>query len=101
MDDQVAAQENERRKSLRLDMENEMVAIYWSDEIGNVRSKFTACVDVCNGGISINLDSPLIVATEIEVIVNPIDSASPKRKARVLRCSQQQSGWYLIGLTFD
>jgi hypothetical protein len=101
MDDQQADQELERRKSLRLDMENELVALFWEDDGGYNLSKRVVCIDVCNGGISINSDSPMKISKVIEVVLNPRDADSPKRKARILRCIEQETGWYFVGLSFE
>ena len=95
--EQIVDDVAERRKSLRLDMENHLVSILGPNE---GQTKQVVCVDVCNSGISLNLDAPLDVDAEIFVILNPADSDSPKRKGKVLRCVKQDSGWYQIGLHF-
>ncbi|NRA84915.1 MAG: hypothetical protein HRU22_14445 [Gammaproteobacteria bacterium] len=50
--------------------------------------------------MSLNVDTPIMVDTVIDVMLTPADTESPKRKAKVLRCIKQDTGWYLIGLHF-
>ena len=97
MVEQIVAEGVERRKSLRLDMEHHLVTIWGPNQSS---MKQVVCVDVCNGGVSLNVDTPITVDTVIDVMLTPADTESPKRKAKVLRCIKQDTGWYLIGLHF-
>jgi len=93
--------EQERRNSLRLDMESKLVAISVTKPDGVIKSKNVSCVDISNGGISIVNDEPLAVGQIIQVQTNPQDTSCPTLNATVLRCHIQQSGWYNIGLLFQ
>ncbi len=93
--------EQERRSSLRLDMENELVAIFIKNSQGEEKIKYVSCLDISNGGISINNDEPLEVGSFIKIQTNPRDESCPAYSVKVLRCNVQDSGWYNIGLIFQ
>ena len=100
MGDSPTPEQLERRKSLRLDMEQELVSIHWQDYNDNKQSQRVICIDVCNGGISVSAENPFSLESTIEVNLNPTDSLSPMRAARVMRCEEQESGYFHIGLMF-
>jgi len=93
--------EIERRQHFRLDMEKELVDIFWLDEQGEERRKKVACRDFSRGGLRI--DSDIEMAEDLAVIVtfkvNTVGSQSLKGK--VLRCTPQQNGWYEIAFQLE
>jgi len=93
--------DQERRNSLRLDMESQLVAISVIKPGGEIKSKTVSCFDISKGGISIVNDELLVVGQVIQVQTNPQDASCPILNARVLRCHIQQTGWYNIGLLFQ
>lgn len=93
--------EKERRSSLRLDMENELVAIFITNSHGVEKIKNVSCIDISNGGISINNDEPIAIDTLLKLQTNPRDKACPTYPVKVIRCDIQDSGWYNIGLIFQ
>jgi len=96
-----ALTDQERRNSLRLDMESQLVAISVINPDGVIKSKTVSCFDISKGGISIINDELLIVGEVIQVQINPQDTSCPTLNARVLRCHMQPSGCYNIGLLFQ
>jgi len=93
--------DQERRNSLRLDMESQMVTISIMKPDGATNRKNVSCVDINKGGISIVSDEQLVVGQVIQVQTNSKDTSCPTLNATVLRCHIQQSGWYNIGLLFQ
>lgn len=94
------AEQMERRRSLRLDMEQELVTIQWLDQLGNEHLEQMVCIDICNGGIAIESNTILSVESTVDVIINPGDTQSPKHTAQIIRCNEQPSGCFHIGLVF-
>lgn len=90
---------NDRRASLRLDMEKQQVSVTWSED-GAVRQKELTCFDVSGGGFSLEMEFPLPVGTEV-VVCFQVDSPDAKRfEAKVLRVCQLEHGWFTIGCQF-
>ncbi len=93
--------EIERRSSFRLDMEKELVDITWLDDSGNERVKKIACLDFSRGGLKLDCDEALPVASPVTVIFKSADVNSQKLSGRVLRCTKQESGWFKVALILD
>ncbi len=93
--------EMERRKSFRIDMEKELVDIVWQDDTGNKHDKKIACIDFSRGGLKVECDVAISVATEVTVIFKAAHPNCQKLDGRVQRCVQQKSGWFEIALLLD
>lgn len=91
----------ERRSSLRLDMESELVVIYLKNAAGVEKEKHVTCVDISNGGLAVNSDEAIEIGSLIKVKTNPQDTDCPIYNAKVLRCDVQGTGWYNIGFVFQ
>ncbi|MDP2560581.1 PilZ domain-containing protein [Psychrobium sp. 1_MG-2023] len=100
MNNNSSVNPQERRQSLRLDMESELVAIYWRDSQGEQHSQSVVCIDVSSGGIAVSIDVEFQLDDEVEVQFNPHDSKSPKRSAIILRCHKLRDGSYHVGMSF-
>lgn len=91
----------ERRNSFRLDMEKELVDMTWSDVNGQERVKKIACLDFSRGGLKLDCDEKIEVATAVTVIFKSANANSQKLAGKVLRCTEQDNGWFNIALTLD
>lgn len=90
---------NERRDSMRIDMEKSLVSLSFIDESGNNKQRDVICVDVSNGGLQVEMDAPLPLRGEVDIVFR--GSPTPKVfRATVLRCNQQDHGWFTIGLQY-
>ncbi|MEY8213942.1 MAG: PilZ domain-containing protein [Colwellia sp.] len=90
--------ELERRQSLRLDMEKELVDIVWTDENGQERVKKIACLDFSRGGLRLDCDQVIAVHTAVVIVFKSANANSRKLHGTVLRCIKQHSGWYEIAI---
>ncbi|NRA54009.1 MAG: PilZ domain-containing protein [Gammaproteobacteria bacterium] len=99
--EKTASELQERRRSLRLDMESELVAISLKNASGIVKTKLVDCDNISQTGLSYINDEPIAIGEIVEVQTNPKDQSCPTLRATVLRCDVQQSGWYNIGLFFQ
>lgn len=93
--------ELERRSSFRLDMENELVDMIWTDENGQERTKKIVCLDFARGGLKLNCDICLPVQTAVTVFFKSANANSQKLFGKVLRCVKQDNGWFEIALILD
>ncbi|WP_440875253.1 PilZ domain-containing protein [Thalassotalea sp. PLHSN55] len=90
--------ETERRKSFRIDMEKELVDIVWTDSNGNQRQKKIACLDFSRGGLRLDCDQAIDANTAVTVVFKQAAAKSQTLDGKVLRCIQQDSGWFEIAL---
>ena len=91
----------ERRSSFRLDMENELVDIMWTDENGQERTKKIVCLDFSRGGLKLDCDITLPVQTAVTVFFKSANANNQKLYGKVLRCIKQDNGWFEIALVLD
>ena len=91
----------ERRKFFRLDMEKELVDISWQDEHGQAQKKKIICLDFSRGGLKLDCDRAIAVATSVTVIFKSANPGSQKLEGKVLRCLPQDNGWFQIALILD
>ncbi|SET20556.1 PilZ domain-containing protein [Thalassotalea agarivorans] len=91
----------ERRQSIRLDMEKEIVDIQWTDENNNTRMKKVACVDISRAGIKLDCDQDIPLETRVQVTLKPNTDGSQELGGTVARCIQQDNGWFDIALAWD
>lgn len=91
----------ERRSSFRLDMEKELVDIVWTDESGQERTKKIACLDFARGGVRVDCDIELPVQAAVTIVFKSASANSQKLYGKVLRCVQQDNGWFEIALVLD
>jgi hypothetical protein len=89
----------ERRKSIRLDMEKELVDIVWVDEQGQARTKKIACLDFAKGGVKLDCDITLPTQTKVTIHFKSANASNQKLYGKVLRSVKQDNGWYQIVLT--
>lgn len=88
--------EIERRQSFRLDMEKELIDIQWTDDAGRTIKKKLACRDFSKSGLRIDSDVEIAVGTQVTVIIKSNTKQSQTLLAKVIRCLQQDNGWYEV-----
>ena len=96
-----AEQHEERRQSMRLDMEKELIDIQWQDEAGNLMRKKIACLDFSKGGVRLDCDQAIPLHTKAEIIFKAAESKSQTLKGQIIRCLKQENGWFEIALRLD
>ncbi|KGJ97475.1 PilZ domain-containing protein [Colwellia psychrerythraea] len=96
-----SSEEQERRKSFRLDMEKELVDIVWIDKSGQEHNKKIACLDFARGGLRLDCDQSLATNTAVTVVFKSANASNQKLYGKVLRSVKQESGWFEIALVLD
>lgn len=88
----------ERRSSLRVDMEAERVRLSWIDAQGEQHNDEGVCIDLARHGILCDYKKPFALGELVEVTFN---SNTPKQntlKGQVCRCSQSHEQSYHIAM---
>lgn len=91
----------DRRQSFRLDMEKEMVDIHWVDDQEKSYYKTIACLDFSKGGLKLDCDHAIPINTETTVIFKAAHANSQKLSGRVIRCIEQENGWFEVALRLN
>ncbi len=98
---QSSSDEADRRQSFRLDMEKELVDIFWLDEQGKKHTKKIACLDFSRGGLKLDCDQALPLQANVTIVFKSSNTCTQKLNGKVLRCNKQENGWYEIALIMD
>lgn len=88
----------EKRQSLRVDMEAERVVLHWHDADGNLQSDFGVCIDLARRGVLVEFRNPFALGDLIEVTFNPNTDKQNTVKGQVCRCSECHSKSYHIAM---
>lgn len=91
----------ERRKSFRLDMEKELVDIFWTDEKGQEHNKKIVCVDFSRGGLKLDCDQNLPINTAVIIVFKSENTSNQKLYGKVFRSIEHESGCFEIGLILN
>lgn len=91
---------SERRSSLRLDMEQQLVTIRWQNTDSETIERDVVCKDVSNGGLKLELGIPIDVNSQVTIFFTPANISTQTFNAKVIRCAQCEHGWYELGLQF-
>ncbi|MEW6989736.1 PilZ domain-containing protein [Colwelliaceae bacterium 6441] len=92
---------SERRQSFRLDMEKELVDITWTTESGQEANKKIVCVDFSKGGLKLDCDQSIAINTEVTLRFKAAAENSQLLKGKVIRCIQQDNGWFELALKLN
>lgn len=92
---------SERRSSVRLDMEKQVVSITWNDNENQSHTQKVTCLDVSRGGLKLEMAHAIEVNSIVEVQFTADDISNKSFAAKVIRCVQLEHGWYNIGLQFS
>ncbi|QYJ96253.1 PilZ domain-containing protein [Shewanella alkalitolerans] len=78
----------ERRQSLRVDMEAERIQISWTDGLGVVHTDDAICMDLARRGVLIEYKQAFTLGELLKVTFNPNTDKQNSIKAQVCRCSE-------------
>ncbi|ARD44474.1 PilZ domain-containing protein [Colwellia sp. PAMC 21821] len=92
------SEENERRRSFRLDMEKELIDIVWTDDNGDEKSKKIVCLDFSRGGLKVDCDCEIAANTQVMIIFKAANPNSQKLYGKVIRCIKQDNGWFEVAM---
>ncbi len=85
----------DRRRSMRLDLENEPVQINWKDSKGEQQSIEAICIDISRRGMLITHCDDLPIGTKLTVkFTSEQASNSEHLKAKVARCHRKNFSSY-------
>ncbi|MCL1089502.1 PilZ domain-containing protein [Shewanella profunda] len=88
----------EKRASLRVDMEAERVILNWIDPEGVNHCDDGICIDLARKGILFDYKNPFALGELVEVTFNPNTSKQNMVKGQVCRCSQCHEKSYHIAM---
>lgn len=88
----------EKRNSLRLDMEAERVLIHWTDKYSTEHTDNAVCIDLARRGILIDYKKPFELGELVSVTFHPGTSQQNTIKGQVCRCSQRHDQSYHIAM---
>lgn len=89
---------DERRQSLRVDMESERIKIAWTDASGETKYDDALCADLSRRGILIEYHLPFTLGELLDITFNHNTDKQNTIKAQVCRCQQQNSENYRTAL---
>jgi c-di-GMP-binding flagellar brake protein YcgR len=93
--------DDERRNSFRLDMEKELVDIFWHTESGDNISQRIVCLDFSKGGLKLACEQAIPLDTEVKVCFKAADKNSQMLFGQVIRQVQQPDGFFDIALRLN
>lgn len=88
----------EKRQSLRLDMEAEKIILRWADDKGVEHTDSGVCIDLARHGVLIEYSRPFAMGDLIEVTFNPGTDKQHSVKGQVCRCTQPQAEHFHIAM---
>ena len=94
-------QEIERRGAFRLDMEKELVDVSWTDGGGQPFKRKITCVDFSRTGVRLDSDQEIPLETVMRVTFKASHPDSRAVTGKVIRCLEQDNGWFEIALQLD
>ena len=96
--DSIPSEFEEKRQSLRVDMEAERVVLNWRDAEDNAKRDFGVCIDLARRGLLIEYHQPFALGMLIEVTFNPNTDKQSTVKGQVCRCSECHSNGFHIAM---
>jgi c-di-GMP-binding flagellar brake protein YcgR len=87
----------ERRKSFRIDMENESVDLLWRDTEGQSHKVSSVCLDFSKGGMKVEHDFAILPNTKVNFRFQSEHPDSIALHAKVVRCLEMENGRFSIG----
>ncbi|MGL5360616.1 MAG: PilZ domain-containing protein [Shewanella sp.] len=88
----------ERRCSLRVDMEAERVLLSWMDAAGTLHTDEGVCIDLARRGVLCDYRKPFAIGELVEVTFHPNTPKQNTLKGQVCRCSQSHEQSYHIAM---
>ncbi|MCG9966115.1 MAG: PilZ domain-containing protein [Shewanella sp.] len=88
----------EKRSSLRVDMEAERVLLHWTDKNGVEHTDEGVCIDLARRGILFDYKKPFALGDLVRVTFNPDTSQQNSVKGQVCRCSKRHDQSYHVAM---
>ncbi|MEJ6518983.1 pilus assembly protein PilZ [Shewanella sp. BC20] len=89
---------DEKRGSLRVDMEAERVLLHWTDNDGIEHTDQGVCIDLARRGILFDYKKPFILGDLVTVTFNPDTDHENSVKGQVCRCSKRHDQSYHVAM---
>ncbi|MEE1675229.1 PilZ domain-containing protein [Agarivorans aestuarii] len=84
----------DRRRSMRLDLENEPVQLTWKDSDGEDQSLEATCIDISRRGLLVKHSNDLQIGTKLIIQFSAEHSDTSEMKAKVARCHRKNFSSY-------
>ncbi|MBT1443138.1 PilZ domain-containing protein [Shewanella sp. JM162201] len=97
MDDNPKEYE-EKRRSLRVDMEAERIVLRWTDKSGAEQVDNGICIDLSRRGILFEYRLPFALGELVEVTFNPDTDKENTIQGQVCRCSEAHAHSFHIAM---
>jgi hypothetical protein len=92
-------QENEeKRSSIRLDLEAERVLINWQDAAGVAQEDYAICMDLARNGLLFDYTMPFDIGELITVTFNPSTDKKNSVSGQVCRCNTRSDVSFHVAL---
>ncbi|ARD22879.1 MULTISPECIES: PilZ domain-containing protein [Shewanella] len=88
----------EKRQSLRVDMEAERILLHWIDANGQSHEDFGVCIDLARKGILIDYKTAFSLGDLIAITFNHQTDKQNTIKGQVCRCTQASEHSYHIAM---
>ncbi|GIU53741.1 MULTISPECIES: PilZ domain-containing protein [Shewanella] len=88
----------EKRNSLRVDMEAERILLHWIDSAGEPNEDYGVCIDLARKGILIDYKSAFELGDLIAITFNQNTEKQNTIKGQVCRCTQANPQSFHIAL---
>ncbi|GDY27664.1 MULTISPECIES: PilZ domain-containing protein [unclassified Agarivorans] len=79
----------DRRRSMRLDLENEPVKLMWKNSDGEAESIEATCIDISRRGLLIMHSDDLQIGTKLIIKFATEHADATEMKAKVARCHRK------------
>ena len=89
---------DEKRNSLRVDMEAERVKLHWISKAGESFEEDGICIDLARKGVLFDYCKPFEVGELVAITFNPGTDKQNTIKGQVCRCSQSNEQSYHIAM---
>lgn len=89
---------DEKRTSLRVDMEAERIRLHWIAKDGVSHEEDGICIDLARKGVLFDFNQPFAVGELIAVTFNPNTPKQNTVKGQVCRCSKSSAYSYHVAM---
>lgn len=89
----------DQRRSLRLDMEKELIGLEWRNDKNQIIKRQAMCIDVSNGGLKVNIDRTIETTSPVKVTFRDKQGTTNSMYAKVIRVTESHD-WFDIAMEF-
>ena len=89
----------DQRRSLRLDMEKELIGLEWENDQHEIVKRQAMCIDVSNGGLKVNIDRRIETSGPVKVTFRDKQGSPNTMYAKVIRVTEIHD-WFDIAMEF-